>query len=398
MQELLRGKAPAEINELTGKKGLLHSTLSLEAFIEDEFRHENFALSQAEHRSIRTFSSGEQRKALLEYLIAKEPEFLVVDNPFDCLDQESVESLKKRITELAKKIPVVQIFKRRDDLLPFISHVLLISNENLEKIYPLEEFREKHLHKSEGKLSGTIPPAPSSYPDIPEVLVELKNVNVSYGNRRILKDITWEIKKGEFWQLTGPNGSGKTSLLTMIYGDNPKAYGVDLFLFGKKKGSGETVWDIKKKVGYFTPSMTELFRRDNSLEQMIISGLLDTVGLYRKATGRQQEIADAWLNSLDMYAIRKQSFRRLSQINQRLVLIARAMIKHPPLLILDEPSTGLDDYSASLLTDLINAFAAESGTAILYVSHRQEAGLRPDHIFSLDPSSEGSEGRIQRAE
>ncbi|MBN1953110.1 MAG: ATP-binding cassette domain-containing protein [Bacteroidales bacterium] len=398
MQNLLRGKAPAELEEFAGRKGLLHSTVSLEKFIEDEFQHDNFALSTEKKRSIRTFSSGEQRKALLTYLISKSPGFLVVDNPFDCLDSESVAQLKAQITELAKHIPVVQIFKRSGDLLPFISHVLLIEEDQLRHVHKLEEYLQLHIHKETGSIQGSIPPPSKEFNDIPEILVELKDVAVNYGDRPVLRQINWQIKRGEFWQLTGPNGSGKTTLLTMIYGDNPKAYGVELYLFGKKKGSGESVWDIKKKIGYFTPSITELFHRNNTVEQMVISGLLDTIGLYRKATGHQQEIADAWLRALGITELRNESFQRLSQIHQRLVLIARAMIKHPPLLILDEPSTGLDDSSAAMLSELINAIAAESRTAILYVSHRQEKGLRPQRIFRLTPGDSGSEGRDMPAD
>ena len=180
----------------------------------------------------------------------------------------------------------------------------------------------------------------------------------------------------------------------MIYGDNPKAYGADLFLFGHKKGSGESVWDLKEKMGYFTPSMTEHFKTNDTVEQMIISGLVDSVGLYLKPSDRQKQLAQSWLKVLDLLEKKEEKFYRLSQINQRLVLIARAMIKHPPLLILDEPSTGLDDYSASLMVALINKIAQESTTAIIYVSHRKEEGLNPKFTYGLIDTGNGSIGDI----
>lgn len=393
IQALLRGEGPVELEGISGRKGLLFSTITLEKFIEEEFRHDRFDLSGESQRSIRSFSSGEQRKALLEYQIKQDPGFLILDNPFDALDTESVTSLKKRLTALAKTTPIIQIFKRRKDLLPCISHVVIVEEEQLKKIYSLREYLEKHLHREQGVLTFLIPPPPSEFENTPEILVEMKKVSVSYGERIILRDIDWTIRRSEFWQLTGLNGSGKTTLLTMITGDNPKAYGVDLFLFGRKKGSGESVWEIKKKIGYFTSPMTELFQRNNTVEQMVISGLLDTVGLYRKATGRQLELAGQWLRAVGIDHLKDTSFLKLSQVHQRMVLIVRAMIKHPPLLILDEPSTGLDDHSASLLTELINKIASESNTAIIYVSHRKEEGLQPGFIYHLVPSKKGSSGK-----
>jgi molybdate transport system ATP-binding protein len=395
IQALLRGEGPVELEGISGRKGLLFSTITLEKFIEEEFRHDRFDLSGESQRSIRSFSSGEQRKALLEYQIKQDPGFLILDNPFDALDTESVTSLKKRLTALAKTTPIIQIFKRRKDLLPCISHVVIVEEEQLKKIYSLREYLEKHLHREQGVLTFLIPPPPSEFENTPEILVEMKKVSVSYGERIILRDIDWTIRRSEFWQLTGLNGSGKTTLLTMITGDNPKAYGVDLFLFGRKKGSGESVWEIKKKIGYFTSPMTELFQRNNTVEQMVISGLLDTVGLYRKATGRQLELAGQWLRAVGIDHLKDTSFLKLSQVHQRMVLIVRAMIKHPPLLILDEPSTGLDDHNASLLTELINKIAAESNTAIIYVSHRKEEGLQPGFIYRLVPSKKGSSGKTE---
>ena len=113
-----------------------------------------------------------------------------------------------------------------------------------------------------------------------ETLVELHSVSVKYGNKQVLSDINWTIRKGEFWQLTGPNGAGKSTLISMITGDNPKAYGQNMILFGRRKGSGETIWDIKRQIGYFTPIMIQQFSRSESVENMIISGLNDSVGLY----------------------------------------------------------------------------------------------------------------------
>jgi len=179
----------------------------------------------------------------------------------------------------------------------------------------------------------------------------------------------------------------------MIFGDNPKAYGQDIVLFGTKKGSGESIWDIKQKIGYFSSDMLRGFKRSDSIGNMIVSGFFDSIGLYQTPTHAQIKIAHQWLRVLQMFDIRKQSFLSLSTGYQRLVLIARAMVKQPPLLILDEPTNGLDDFDAKLFVALINKIASETDTAILYVSHRKEPGLNPDFIYELTPNKLGSTGK-----
>ncbi len=390
IQSLIKGTG--EIKALEGKQGILFSNITLDKLIDEEVTHDQFVLSGDPNRSIRTFSSGEQKKALLKYLMSLNPEFIVLDNPFDCLDIKSVETLKQELMLIAKHTPIVQIFKRHNDIMPFISKVLFIENETHSKIYTKEEFEELHLHKEKAFINNSIPAPLKPFDNIPEVLVEFNGVSVSYEERSIIKDIHWKVCPGDFWHLVGPNGSGKTTMLSMIFGDNPKAFGQPIYLFGTKKGSGESVWDIKEKIGYFTPSLTERFHSSQSVEQMVISGLVDSVGLYLKPTDLQKKLAGKWLLLLGLADKANERFNRLSQVNQRLVMIARAMIKHPPLLILDEPSTGLNDYSASVMVQLIQKISAESSTAIIYVSHRHEEGLYPKSIFELKDSGDGYVG------
>ncbi|MDA3890567.1 MAG: ATP-binding cassette domain-containing protein [Salinivirgaceae bacterium] len=392
INQILKGNCPDYFPELTGKKGVLFSNTTLAKFIEEEYLHEVYDLSVETKRSIRTFSSGEQKKALLNYLLSKKPDFLIVDNPFDALDVESVKNLKQKLNSLSVEMPIIQVFKRRSDLLPFISHAMRINNGKIVYSNGIEKYLEKYIPQNPFKLNGLIPSPLEHYNVKHDELIRFKNVNVNYGDRKILSNINWLIKPGDFWQLIGPNGSGKTTMLTMINGDNPKAFGENIELFGRKKGSGENVWQIKKLIGYFTPSMMELFKQRHSCEQMVVSGLMDSIGLYSKASDLQLHLAQKWLQLMGIYDKKDRPFISLSQVKQRMVLIARAMIKHPPLLILDEPSTGLDDYSASMLSTLINKMADESTTAILYVSHRNEPDLKPQYIYSLKPTKNGSVG------
>ena len=217
---------------------------------------------------------------------------------------------------------------------------------------------------------------------------------MAYGEKAVLHNINWDIKAGEYWELAGKNGSGKTTILSMITGDNPKGYGQEIFLFGTKKGSGESIWDIKKKIGYFTPAMIDRFRGYHSLENMLISGILDSIGLYVIPSAAQIRLAQQWLAMVGLDQKKDSYFHDLSLGHQRLIMCIRAMIKHPLLLILDEPTAGLDDSSASMVVSLVNKMAKESDTTIIFVSHRQEPGLNPQHVFHLTLSEQGSTGQI----
>ncbi|MBZ9629259.1 ATP-binding cassette domain-containing protein [Salegentibacter sp. LM13S] len=393
LRQLLKGNPPMELKELQGKKGLLFSETVLNKFIEEDYKHGNSVLIQNENRSLRTFSSGEKRKAFLEYLLKQKPDFLVLDNPYDSLDKASVADLKSTFQHISETTAIIQVFNRKKDLLPFIDSVLKVENEQILEVIGTSEFLGSQ-NKTNFSEIKTIPPPPEKFRRRPEVLVKMKNVSVSYDENPILNKITWEIKKGDFWQLTGPNGSGKTTLLSMIYGDNPKAYGLDLYLFGNKKGSGESVWEIKRKIGYFSPALTELFNRRNTVLEMLISGLMDSVGLYQKPGDKDTRLAKEWLKTLNLEDKSKKIFKELPELQKRMILIARAMIKHPPLLILDEPTTSLDDKSALEITSLINLIAKESETAVVFVSHRTEKGLKPKAVYRLVPSKNGSKGEI----
>lgn len=393
MENILDGTATDMFPQLEGKKGVLFSTQTLDQFIKEEAVHDNFALSEAEKRSIRTFSSGEQRKALLNFLFNRNPEFLILDNAFDMLDRQAQADLNNYLEEISSKIPILQIYRRKDNLLPFISQAIEITNEKLTFSGSVSEYFRINIETERTAEIEYLPPPPFEIESPANPLVEFKNVSVKYGDRTIVNNINWRINNGDFWQLTGPNGSGKSTLLSMITGDNPKAYGQDITIFGKKKGSGESIWEIKKKIGYVTPSMTTMFRGWNSVEKMVVSGLVDSIGLYQKPTGYQIQLANKWIDAIGLGNVKHTRFKDLTEGQQCMVLIARSMIKHPPLLILDEPSHGLNDADAELLSQLVNRIAEEGKTTILYVSHRKEPGLHPKSVFELFPAEEGSAGK-----
>jgi molybdate transport system ATP-binding protein len=386
-KQLLKGEPPAELQFFKGKRGVLFSQKMVDVFIEEESRHDIKILNRGSGQELKTYSSGERKKALLAYLLEQDPQFMILDNPFDNLDQISQSALKSLLEELSTKLSFVQLASRKGDVLTFIKQYGQLQNDSFEIVHA----PKIALDLDKGLLSYEIPKPLEFQTYAHEFLIRMRKVNVSYGEKKIVSNIDWEIRPGEFWQLAGPNGSGKTTLLSLITGDNPKAYGQDLFLFGYQKGQGESVWDIKEVLGYFTPAITDRFRGYHSLEHMLISGLFDSIGLYVQPSKRHRQLAMEWLQLLGMEERAKDLFATLSTGEKRLIMCARAMIKHPLLLILDEPTAGLDDNSAALVVDLVNKVARNSHSAIVFVSHRKEAGLTPDHTLELIADTQGSQ-------
>ncbi|WP_019668365.1 ATP-binding cassette domain-containing protein [Eudoraea adriatica] len=389
-QLLTDGRPPQPLEALKGQKGALFSKLALDNFIEEEVRHDYKLLTASTSQSLLSMSSGERKKALLNYLLETKPDFIILDNPFDNLDQDSQKQLKKVLAKISGYITIIQLISRSADLLPFVTN---FSRLDFSEFLVIKDVTNIEPQKRQ-VLNRDVPKALNHFNYSHQNLITFKNVSVSYEEKPILKNINWKIKKGEFWELAGKNGSGKTTLLSMVTGDNPKAYGQDIFLFGTRKGSGESVWDIKKNIGYFTPAMVDRFRGYHSLENMLISGLLDSIGLYIKPGEAQLRVAREWLALLNMEDKKDNYFHNLSLGQQRLIMCARAMIKHPLLLILDEPTAGLDDASAALVVDLVNKMAAESHTTIVFVSHRKEPELKAPFTYELVCTSEGSVGKV----
>ena len=376
------------LNSIAHLKGALFSEITLNKFIEEEINHGRFDVVTSTKNSLQHSSEGERKAALLNHIISQNPEYLIVDNVFGNLDIHAQAEIEIILHKLSERVVIIQITNRKNDILSFIKTVYKLEAGTLVS---LDLNTLKTTNKKQFK--GLLPQPQTSFNNLHNPLIKFTNVCVSYGERPILNNINWEIKAGEFWQLIGPNGSGKSTILSMIFGDNPKAYGQDIVLFGTQKGSGESVWDIKRNIGYFSFDMLRGFKRLDAIGNMIVSGFFDSIGLYKTPTNQQIKIVNQWLEVLNMFDIRTQPFLSLSVGHQRLVLIARAMLKQPPLLILDEPTNGLDDADANLFVELINKIAKETKTAILYVSHRTENNLKPDFIYQLIPTPKGSVGK-----
>lgn len=389
VKKILTGNAPGQLSIFNKQNGMLFSDLAIADFIDEEHKHHSIEITKEENRQLQTFSSGERRKAFLKYCIAQNPDYIIFDNPFDHLDQLSRAELSERLVELSNHISIIQLEYQTEKILPFIVDMGYVEDNSfvISKV-------QRVVKDVNTILKSKIPSYLFSIKEGYNNIIEFKKVSVCYGDKPIIRDITWEIKKGEFWQLIGPNGSGKSTILSLITGDNPKAYGQNITIFGNKKGGGESIWDTKKKIGQFSTNLTELFKRNHTVEQMILSGFFDSIGLYKLPSDLQRRKVEQWLKLIDMSHLKTTYFNRLSIGQQRLILIVRALVKQPPLLILDEPIEGLDAENTNLVTQLVNTLIERTEITIIYVSHTVETSLNPTNIYQLTPTDTGSTGKV----
>jgi molybdate transport system ATP-binding protein len=308
-----------------------------------------FGLESLLDRAFRKLSTGESRKVMLIRALASKPDLLVLDEPFDGLDAGSLSMLQHYLATLIETVPMVLVLNRFDELPEFITHIAYVDDGELH-------------HR-----------------------VKRDDITIRYADHEVIRHLDWTINPNQHWQLSGPNGSGKTGLLSLITGDHPQCYVNDIFVFGFQRGSGESIWQIKQFIGYVSTALQWEYRVGTGLRNVIISGFYDSIGLYSRCTDRQREIADRWLALLGMSDRGDQPFNKLSYGDQRLLLIARAMVKHPALLILDEPCLGLDDMNRQLVLALIERICADSETSVIYVNHHPEDRIRGiDNYLTLE--------------
>ena len=224
-----------------------------------------------------------------------------------------------------------------------------------------------------------------------ETLVSMKHVNLRYGDVAVLHDISFDIEAGQHTSLSGPNGSGKSTLLSLISGDNSRAYGQHISLFGVRRGSGESIWQLKKNIGLVSNTLHQQFPGRSTLLNAVLSGFHDSVGLYTNDTDTERRVALEWLDRLGLADDAGLRFDRVGFGEQRMVMIARAMVKLPPLLILDEPCSGLDPANQARVLKLINQIASSTPTTLIFVSHEaREAPACIRQKLVLVPGESGS--------
>lgn len=328
-------------------------------------------------------SSGELRKFQLTKTLLSDPRILIMDNPFIGLDAETRNQLSELLRTLTTEtgLQVILILSKTNDIPDFITHVIPVDDLTVGDKQPRESYLATlsgtHLSETETERIKQLLQYPEKT-DIPDLtdkdgcILKFNKVNIKYGNRTILKDLDWTVRKGEKWALSGENGAGKSTLLSLVCADNPQSYACDIELFGHKRGSGESIWEIKKHIGYVSPEMHRAYLKDLPAIDIIASGLNDSVGLYVHPRPEQRQTCEWWMDLFGIGHLKDRTFLKLSSGEQRLCLLARAFVKDPELLILDEPLHGLDDRNRELVRNIINEFCSKDNKTLVMVTHYKE--------------------------
>lgn len=357
-----------------------------------------FHLENLLDKYIISLSSGELRKFQLTRALVKEPKVLILDNPFIGLDAPTRDFLKELLATLIQEtgMTVILVLSKTDEIPSFVTHVLPIQNLHLCAKKTREAFEKEQLtipspmlneKKRDWILQLSKKNTQNNIDGDSEEneILNFQHVSIRYGKRTILKDLSWIVHQGEHWALSGENGSGKSTLLSLVCADNPQGYACDIRLFGRKRGSGESIWEIKKRIGYVSPEMHRAYLKDLPAIDIVASGLNDSIGLYCRPKPEQRVICQTWMDIFGIKNIADRTFLKLSSGEQRLCLLARAFVKDPELLILDEPLHGLDMKNRTLVKEVIETFCQRPEKTLIMVTHYQEE-LPPciNHSMWLD--------------
>jgi molybdate transport system ATP-binding protein len=353
-------------------------------------------------RDIKSLSTGEISKALIVKAMIKRPRLLILDEPFEGLDRPSRKSLSEWINELMLgRMRVILVTHRLDEIVPNVTHVMFLKNgsifdlgrrenilnqDKVKTVYELENDgsrpaagRVSELAEKGRRLNGR------SESEAMPVLIDMRNVNVTISGNTALSNFNWVMKTGENWALSGPAGSGKTTVLKLITGENLQAYANEIYLFGTRKGHGESIWDIKKRIGYISSELQHRHPFSQTALDIVCSGFFDSMGLYKRCSNQQTNLAKEWMEVVGITELENNYFGRLSHGQKQLVLIARAMVKSPLLMILDEPCDGLDIANRDKIMRVLDSIGSLSGTDLIYApNHDDEMLSCITHIIKIE--------------
>lgn len=367
-------------------------------------------------RGLKYLSTGEIRRVLLCRALLSKNKLLVLSDPFAGLDKESrliLRNFFSSIVKEKKESPVIILSMERFTEIPEgITNVLEFDNNEISFCGLIDEYSdiaEKRKIEQEKKAIKEKEEVSHIYSDFKternlydgniadsntknkEELVRMNAVTVGWGDKTVLKNLSWTLYSGEHWLIRGPNGSGKTTFLELITGDNMQVFCNDVSIFGRRRGTGETIWELKEKMGIVSYRIHLEYRMvgDTDLEAVMLSGLHDSIGLYQQRSQVEQIAVNKWLKFGGFEGREKEPFSSLSYGEQRAVLILRAAVKCPSLLILDEPCHGLDDIHRTRVLNLLESIASTGSTTLLHVTHDPtEVLLCEKHILELLPNQE----------
>lgn len=339
---------------------------------------ENLRLGHLLDKTLIKLSNGETRRLLFAQALVTQPRLLMLDNPLTGLDVATRPFFHELLGAIAARGTQLIVATSPSEISPCITHILELSEGEVSGSWRRDTFPGAHKGANTAwepdpeklaRLRASLPPDTSTF----TAAVKLEHIHVTYGGTRILDDVSWEVKKGEKWALVGHNGAGKSTLLSLISGDNPQAYANTIYLFDKRRGSGESIWDIKRKIGFLSPEMHQYFTTAAVSEDVVLSGFTDTMHVIpKKISDAQRALAREWMDLLEIAPLATRKFKEISVGTQRLILLIRALVKNPPLLIFDEPCQGLDSEQKAHFKRVIETLFAQNDRTLIYVTHYSE--------------------------
>jgi len=361
-------------------------------------------------RGIRFLSSGQIRKAMIaRALLNKQADrnrLLVLDDPLEAIDRQAQPLIRTLLQQWMDPRDATLLLSRREsEVLAGITHLAIMEDLEIIEQGQLDQVRTTdafhRIANPQVRLIVDIPQQAneSKSPGEGQPPIRLHKVSAGYGDTPVLDQVTWLMDVNHHTLIEGPNGCGKSTLLSLIDGENHKAYGQEVTLFGVRRGSGESVWDIKSHFGVVSNEIHNKYVKGWRVLDVVVSGFYDSVGLYDDSGASQIEIAQQWLSCFSMEHLAREYFHEISFGQQRLILLARAMVKQPDVLILDEPCVGLDDYYRRLVLEFVDRIADQTPTQVIYVSHNE--GEEPRCInqrLRFEPSPAGGHRLIEYSE
>lgn len=331
-------------------------------------------LEGIEDKKVNFLSSGELRKLLVVNVLLESPDLLIMDNPYIGLDAASRDLLDEAIADMSSRgISVMLLLCNPGEIPTVVDTVIPMIDmrigEPITREGDVQLVRNRVMSLMDYAVDLERIPKSTRVTKPYEVALELRGCNVKYGRRMILENVSWTVRRGECWVLAGPNGAGKSVLLSLVYADNPQAYSNDITIFDRKRGSGESIWDIKSRIGYVSPEMHLYFRHHGTVADVVAQGLGNTLGSFGRTNASNYEAAMRWLELFHLESFADRRYSTLSTGEQRMVLIARTLIKHPDLLILDEPLHGLDAARKRSVRAVVNALVHRDSPTLIYVTH-----------------------------
>jgi len=348
-------------------------------------------LDQLLQKPLLQLSNGENKRLQLAKALLRNPAVLILDNPFTGLDAEGRKTLHAVLNNICLQGLHLVLITSPAELPACITHVAVLEKGQLVSVQKKEDYLQQPHHIIAPVLNMPLlqqlhQPAENDF----ELAVKMEQVTIQYGDKIVLDAVDWTVRKGTCWNVAGPNGAGKSTLLSLITADNPQAYANKIILFDQQRGTGESIWDIKRRIGFVSPELHLYFDQHASCFEVIASGLFDTIGLFRQLTNAQEENVLLWMQLMELIPFRHKRIFQLSTSQQRMALLARALVKNPPLLILDEPAQGLDEVQAAFFKQLVTAICEIFKTTLIYVSHySRDLPSCIDHFLLLN------NGRVQ---